>query len=139
METINEPVLISLNKGESINIKKNPNYKHALPAYDCIGGNMQFETREVGYPKLYRTLGGLSKKANEMFWTIVEVKNYKTNIGVLKAANQSERNKISGAYKELRELDLLRRVKQNHYMINPKAMIPVKYFPECKAEYERLK
>lgn len=100
---------------------------------------MRFETREAGYPKLYRTLGGLSKKANEMFWTIVEVKDYRTNTGKLKATNRSESVKISRAYKELRELDLLRRVKQNHYMINPRAMVPVDSFPECKIKYAQLK
>ena len=136
---INAPTLISVGKNETLTIKSKIEHKDPLPAYDCIGGNMTFKTKEEGYPKLYSTLGGLSKKAHEMFWSVVEVKNYKDNTGVLKAMNQTERNKISAAYKELRGLDLLRRVKQNHYMINPKVMLPVKHYPECKHKYAQLK
>lgn len=136
---ITAPVLISVSKDEILMIGSKSAYKETLPAYDCIGGNMYFETKEPGYPDLYKTLGSLSKKANEMFWSVVEVKNYKDNIGVLKATNQTERNKFSTAYKELRSFDLLRRVKQNHYMINPKVMIPVKHYSECIDKYFQLK
>ena len=32
---------------------------------------------------------------------------------------QTEKNKLSRGYKELREKDILRRIKRNHYMLNP--------------------
>ena len=134
-----DPVLFPIPKNTSVIVTQKPEYKQPLPAYDCIGGNVYFETNEPGYPKLYKTLGSLSKKANEMFWAIVEVKDYKNNIGILKANNQTERNKLSAAYKELRKLDLLRRVKQNHYMVNPKVILPLKHYPECKDKYFQLK
>ena len=136
---ITAPILISPAKGEILTVKGKIPFKETLPAYDCIGGNMYFKTKEENYPDLYKTLGSLSKKANEMFWSVVEVKNYKNNTGILKATNQNERNKLSTAYKELRKLDLLRRVKQNHYMINPKVMLPINYYYECKDVYFQLK
>ena len=99
---------------------------------------MEFKTSEAGYPKLYEILANLSKVANNMFWTLMQTRKSNTNVCKFQASNQTERNRICKAYKELNSLNLVKRVKQNHYMINPKVIVPLSTYEECKQAYEAL-
>ena len=99
---------------------------------------MEFKTSEAGYPKLYEILANLSKAANNMFWTLMQTRKSNTNVCKFQASNSSERVKVSRAYKELNSLNLVKRVKQNHYMINPKVIVPLSTYEECKQAYEAL-
>lgn len=134
----NEPLLIPCTSGEELTIISKPIYKQKVPAFHCIGGNMEFKTSEAGYPKLYETLAGLSKGANNMFWTLMQTRKPATNECILQATTQSERNKLTKAYKELNNLNLIKRTKQNHYMINPRAIVPITTYGECKHKYDSL-
>ena len=103
-------------------------YKQAeiVPAYSCIGGNMNYRTREESYPNLFGVLKELSKNSTWFLWSLIERRNTETNIAVFKAADPKESRKVTTAYKELTKLDIIKRVKRQHYLINPKVMLPIK-------------
>ena len=43
-----------------------------------------------------------------------------------KALSKTDKNKLSVAYKSLREKDIIRRVKREYYMVNPTFLVPSK-------------
>lgn len=102
--------------------------RERVPAYDRIGGNMEYRTPVKGYNNLYQTIGGLSKKANWFLWKLMGSKNGKTNEAVVIAKDQSESAAITIAYKELFARGLAVRVCKQHYLLNPTAFIPQ---PDC--------
>jgi hypothetical protein len=52
--------------------------------------------------------------------------------------NNPEKQKLLRGYKELHQKDIVRRVKQGHYMLNPNALIPLDY-PSALATWEASK
>ncbi len=97
-----------------------------VPAYTCIGGNMVYKTKETSYPDLFEVLKNLSPSGTWFFWTLTEKRDLKTNIAVYDAVSPTEAQKITRAYKELFSLDIVKRIKKQHYLINPKVMLPEK-------------
>lgn len=109
------------------------------PSFSCIGGNMNYQTREKQYPELFDVLSELSKAATWMFWQLMKTRNTETNICKFKPANQAQRKTITRAYKELSLLSLVQRTKQNHYMINPKVMLPDRgHYSAAKAVWSAI-
>ena len=68
----------------------------------------------------------LTKPAAKMFSGLYEGKNPRTNEVIYRTGNRtkSEKNRIFCAYKELHFVGLIKRIKREHYLINPKAFIP---------------
>jgi len=112
--------------GDDLIITRRKANNETVPAYSCIGGNMTCQTREKSYPDLFGVLKELSKSAAWLFWSLVEKRNTRTNISVFKAKNAVEARKITIAYQELHTLNIVLRIKQQHYLINPKVMLPEK-------------
>lgn len=118
-------ILCELNDNEVISIEKSrKGTRYSVPAYDCIGGNMDYNTKEQGFENLYSILEQLSKTATWFWWRLVQERNRRTNIATYKAKSAKESVKISAAYSELYEKGLIVRVRQQQYLINPKAFIP---------------
>ena len=69
----------------------------------------------------------MTKSAHWLYWSLMQVRNPKTNIGFLRnqMLTDVERKKLARAYKELEEYNLLVRVKQETYLFNPKATLPM--------------
>lgn len=78
-----------------------------------------------GVPTI-QILMSLSKATQQVFLDMEEFIDIHTNIIVYSPypLTQVTRNKISKAYKELNAKDILKRVKQKTYLVNPKMFIP---------------
>ena len=98
--------------------------RERVPAYDRIGGNMEYKTPVKGYTNLYRTISELPKMANWLLWRLVEVRNSTTNIAVFISKSPLESKNIAIAYKELSSRGFVKRVCKQHYLLNPTAFIP---------------
>ena len=89
---------------------------------------MGFKTKVKGFKDLYKILRNLSRAATWFWWGLIEERDAENNISVFRAKDNLEAKKITKAYKELREFDLIKRVTHQKYLINPKAYLP--YFKE---------
>ena len=71
-------------------------------------------------------LKDLSSAATWLFWTLEHNRDKQTNISVLSAKKLTikEKRKILKGYKELKAKLLIKRIKREHYLINPKALLP---------------
>jgi len=98
--------------------------KEDVPAYTCIGGNMDYKTREESYPELFDALANMSRIATWFFWTLAQHRNAKTNECHYYLKNINASKNVTRAYKELYELNLVKRIQKKHYMINPKVIFP---------------
>jgi hypothetical protein len=95
-----------------------------VPAYDCIGGNMEYQTGIPGFKDLYLIIQGMSKQTAWIWWEFVKTRDRCTNEVVYVATTLVERNRLTLAYKELSRLDLVQRIRKQHYLINPLAIFP---------------
>ena len=69
-----------------------------------------------------------SMKSIQFFNQIHLVYDYSTGLSVITTQNQTERNQVSRAYKELNSLGLVKRVKRSHYIINPRMYLNFELF-----------
>jgi len=113
-----------MGRNEEIVYRRQAVKKANLPPFDCIGGNMKLKTKVEGFQDLYKVFKNMSKGASWMWWGLVNDRNYYTNESTLKAKDKAEEAKITRAYKELHEVGLIVRTMRQHYLINPKAMMP---------------
>lgn len=123
MREIIHGTFVSGEQFELVKVKTKQKREH-VPAYDRIGGNMEYRSPVQGYEGLYNTFSKLSKKAHWFLWQLMIVRNSITNIAVYKAKSALESKDIAIAYKELNELNLIHRSQQQHYLMNPEAFIP---------------
>lgn len=100
-----------------------------VPSFSCIGDSNEYINPNVpGYPKLFGVLKNLSSRANWLFWSLVEKRNIFTNEAPFIAKDTTESVKISHGYKELKDLKLVCRIKQQLYLINPSVILPKKKY-----------
>jgi hypothetical protein len=119
-----EELVFTAIAGDGFRVVKEFARREHVPAYDRIGGNMEYRSPIKGYEGLYKTFGQLSKMANWLLWELVEKRNSTTNIAVFKASSQLESKNITIAYKELFSAELVCRVQRQRYLLNPMAFIP---------------
>ena len=124
-------IVTELGAGEEVLISRKTANKAIVPSYDCIGGNMRYQTRVKNYPHLYKTIQAMSKQVAWLWWELIDVRDPYTNIAVYRPEGKAATNRLSVAYKVLEGLKLVRRVKQQHYLINPRAFLSD--FAEFKA------
>lgn len=105
-------------------VKESNNWRF-VPAYTRIGRTGMTGSRIQGLNML-KILKNCSGSGGWLFWSLVEKRNVKTNVALLKNADltRTEQKRLRRAYTELHNLDLVRRIRQNHYLINPKALLP---------------
>lgn len=87
----------------------------------------------------YTLFQKMSHSAHWLFWTLAENVNVLNNITVFRAKNNVEAKKVTVGYKELFDLNLVRRIKRQHYLINPNAVIPhFDYYEEVVKGWRKL-
>lgn len=108
-------------------IRKEPNYirlgngtmnKHKIESIDLL-------TEQVTMSTAGRWLIALISRSinwQNDYNPVVKIVN--------KNLTPTEKDYLKDGFKELKEKDLVRRIKQGHYMINPNALIPLDY-PEA--------
>jgi hypothetical protein len=137
-ELLDENVLEAIRNGEVI-IHAWKKWKYIVPAWDAFGGNTKLKSQIPNYPELYKTIQNLSKPASWLWWELVQNRSSQTNVAVYKPANQVAINRLTVAYKELKKLDLVKRIKKQHYLINPIAYLPrFSKFDEVKGHWDSI-
>ena len=101
-----------------------------IPPYFCAGRRGMLKKHKIEGFDLMLVLANLSAIASNMFWTLCRARDVSTNTARLKSSTLTkyEQAKITKAYKELERVKLLVRYKKEHYLINPKAVLP--YFED---------
>ena len=117
-----------IEKDEELTVSIKTVHKIKVYPYDCICGNEELTMELKPFPDLYKIFGNFTRPAIWFWWTLVDVRNRSNNIAFYKAKNNLEAKKITKAYKELSDLNLIIRTEQKHYLINPQAVMP--YFKE---------
>ena len=94
-----------------------------------------FKGKQMGIPltEMYMDFNKEEQWFYKMLWQAL---NFKTNQATIaqKELSKHESNKLSSAYQSLKQKQLVRRVRQEVYMINPNAVI----YPETQADNIKL-
>lgn len=88
-----------------------------------IAGKNKSGQEGINMPLIF---ANLSRAATWLFWKLEQKRNLRTNIAEFKSADMTttEQQRTSKGYKELHTLGVIKRTKQNHYLINPRALLP---------------
>lgn len=69
-------------------------------------------------------ISNLSKTASWFFWKLCSVRNEQSNIAEFTPKDNTEAKKVTKAYKELNQLQLIVRTRRQQYLCNPEVFIP---------------
>jgi len=85
-------------------------------------------------------LKNLSRNAHHLFWETVELMDITTNIRVIrgKQLTPSEKGALSKAYKELNKVTLMKRVKREYYMLNPKVLYSFEHYKDMQDKWDSI-
>ena len=110
--------------------------KKPRPSWTAIGNGM--ETRHFKSYPYEEALMQFTANEDKMYRLILKNYDYTTGYSVVDTAtfSPSEKNKLSLGYKALKQRDLVKRVKQKTYLINPTAKIHLNLFDELLAVWE---
>jgi hypothetical protein len=111
---------------EEISIHRKDRRFSKLPARRSFGGHPVYKgcKENPPYPDLYKTFEEMSPSASWFWWRLNQHWDSVTGIAKYIALNKTEENKKSRAYKELKKMNLVHRVKRGEYLLNPSAAIP---------------
>lgn len=130
-------IIGDIQPNETISVSIHKIYKCDLPSFGMLG-NTERRTK-VDSIDMHYILKNLSKGATWLFWEFISIRNPKTNIVKYLPKTIAERRKLTKAYKELNQQQLLKRVQQGVYLINPKSYIPAdNKFDEVLIVWESL-
>lgn len=134
---------LDLDSSKEYDVSFKPKYSVQLPPFQAIGrSGINNMTQDEGM-EMNKILFNLSSNQNAtwLFWLLDLNRDIKTNIAVIEPSTLSEAEigKLKRGYKSLEELNIVRRVKNKHYLVNPKAIIPLtKHYPEVVAHWLQL-
>ncbi len=129
--------LTNVNPANEYDIKLLKKFRAYTPSFGMLG-NIERNTKVPGI-NMHTILKNLSKNGSYHFWLFIENRNPKTNHVKYLPSTPKERRALTKAYKELRTLDVLKRVKQGEYLINPKSFIPAgDNFPDALTEWNSI-
>lgn len=95
-----------------------------------------------GLPSIYNVLEKLSQTSLKLFCMLAKVRDYNTNEAVLlrQDLDPKEDSVVNRGYKQLKELNLVIRVRDQTYLFNPDYLIPnLKKEDAIKKRYENSK
>ena len=123
---------------EEIVISTKIKHKKPRPSYTTIGNGMK--TRHFQSFPYENVLLGLTANETRLYKLILEAYNYKTGYSFVDTSNetQSVKTELSKGYKGLKSKGLVKRVKQQTYLINPCAKIHLELFDELYAVWNKL-
>ncbi|RKZ54855.1 MAG: hypothetical protein DRQ44_18555 [Gammaproteobacteria bacterium] len=117
----------TLEENQVLSIKDLVDAALPIPPYNCIGRYGMLKQHKIdGFPTDL-VMQELSKDASHLFWNLVHLRDIETNIAYLPSSNlpKHKKDKLYKAYKELEKKVLVVRYKQENYLINPKAVLPM--------------
>ncbi len=139
MKKTSANAIADLHADESLLVTRQLKKRYPVPAYHCLGGNVDYTTQIKGYDGLYDVLQYLSPPATWFWWALVKGRNSHTNVSIYRASSNLEAKKITKGFTELKEKKLVKRIKQKHYILNPLAIIPdFKEFNSVSSYWESL-
>jgi len=115
----------NIDPDKSYLIEEQVKHKNTLPAFDLFGGNTSVKTSIPNYPSLYKTIQNMSRSASWLWWELIQGCDRVTNITYYRPVDKVAANRLSRGYKELNQLDLVKRTQPRYYIINPVAYIPL--------------
>lgn len=130
---VNTTTTATLSKGEELITRVVKKKTCATPPFHCLGryGQTHFvdghglKTSVQGMDVM-PILKDLSSAGTWLFWTLAISRDIATNVCHLRVASLSscEINRVKKSYKELKDAQLILRIKPEYYLINPKALLP---------------
>lgn len=123
---------IRVQASKPMNIRVSPSYI-VKPAYRMVGVNAKSSGGIQGYD-LINAMLEFTGDMRWMFKLLMDGLNQENNCCSLKQLKEFRANKVrvSIAYKQLSKIDLVKRMGVGLYMINPRAIIPPKTYPEAQ-------
>lgn len=130
---VNATTTATLSEGYELVTKLMKERTTTTPPYQCLGryGRTHFKdengkTIYINGMDVMPILKDLSAPATWLFWTLAELRELNSNVCHLRAAvlSSCELNRLKKGYKELKEVQLIIRIKQEYYLINPKVFVP---------------
>lgn len=123
---------------EEIVISTKIKHKKPRPSYTTIGNGMK--TRHFQSFPYEKVLLDLTANEVRMYKLILDAYNYKTGYSFVDTSNetQSVKTELSKGYKGLKSKGLVKRVKQQTYLINPCAKIHLELFDELYTVWNKL-
>ena len=100
---------------------------------------MAYRTKVVGFQDLYSIIQGMSKQTAWLWWELVKTRHRHSNECKYVARSGVDKRRLTVAYKELFALGLVRRMRKQHYLINPLAYLPEQgQFQAVSSKWEAL-
>ena len=84
-------------------------------------------------------LAYLSNSGAYAFELILNNYNGKTGISIIPVMTQTDRCKFSKGYKELKDKYIVKRIRRQHYILNPDCLINMSIYDNLKALYAKTK
>lgn len=130
---------IEINHNEQITITTSAKNKGNKPVFMMIGKPVKIRGKTPGFP-LVKAMLKFNKEEQWFFDLIFDCLNPETNQSDIThfEFNSTEVNKISRAYKPLKEMDLVKRVKKGIYMINPTAIVPPLTYEDAQEAWDSI-
>lgn len=128
----------NVSKDEKIVLRRER--KNPTPPFHKWGDSMSYNGSSYpAFKDITGVMKGLSKGAHWMFWQLLELREIRTNISVFTPKDEYEKKRVARAYKELKEAEIIVRVRRSHYMFNPAVWQPQsEFYEEVFLEWTRL-
>ena len=122
---------------EEITISTKIKHKKPRPSYTTIGNGMK--TRHFQSFPYEKVLLDLTANEVRMYKLILDAYDYKTGYSFVDVGSEkSVKTELSKGYKGLKSKCLVKRVKQQTYLINPCAKIHLELFDELYTVWNKL-
>ena len=115
-------ILGDVQPNETLVVDIHRKYKCDLPSFGMLGNTER--RMKVDSIDMHGILKNASKGATWLFWEFIERRNPKTNKVRYLPTTTGERRKLTKAFKELHNKEVLKRIHRGEYLINPKSYIP---------------
>jgi hypothetical protein len=132
-------VTVEIKHNEEIIINTRSKSRNNKPMFMMIGVPAKVRNKTPGFP-LFETLIKLNKEEQwfiGLLWKHVDSITNKSDISNYEF-NSTDTSKVSRAFKPLKEMGLLKRVKKGVYMFNPTAIIPAQTYEETQEAWDSL-
>jgi hypothetical protein len=132
-------VTVEIKHNEEIIINTRTKHRNNKPVFMMIGVPAKIRNRTPGFP-LMETLIQLNKEEQWFVGLLWKHINPETNECDLShyEFNSTDTSKVSRAFKPLKELGLVKRIKKGIYLINPTAIIPPTTYEDVQARWDSL-
>ena len=121
-------IITKFSEGEEVIITTQQEQKYRVPFFTALVEEdkiMDELDQGLAVQSAMDQFAKLSKTAGWFFWTLVKERTKLTNMSVFRAKDNIEAQKVTVAYQELHDRKLVKRVKRQHYIINPNAILPL--------------